>query len=135
MDLQWEDPPEHALNNRPGGQYRDFTAALRQNPQRWALLPGERASENSARSTLQNLRRGKMVNFPKGEFEAVIDRTKIYVRFIGETEVETSHDATSVEGPNGAIIRAWAIEQGMTVPARGRLSQDIVDAYMEQHPV
>lgn len=133
VDLQWEDPPAHALTSQRPGQYREFATALRDNPQRWAVLPGERASENSARSTLQNLRRGKMSNFPKGEFEAVIDKTKIFVRYVGEPEASPPSGGSA--GPDSAIIRAWAVENGYDLPSRGRLSQDVIDAYMDAHPL
>jgi hypothetical protein len=34
-------------------------------------------------------------------------------------------------GPSSAEVRAWAAEQGIDVPRRGRLPEAVVEAYME----
>lgn len=36
-------------------------------------------------------------------------------------------------GDDNAQIRAWALEQGLAVSARGRISQEIRDAYQAAH--
>lgn len=36
-------------------------------------------------------------------------------------------------GDDNPAIRAWAVEQGMQVSARGRISQEIRDAYAAAH--
>lgn len=37
------------------------------------------------------------------------------------------------DAPDPSVIRAWAIEQGLEVSARGRLNKQIVDAYFAGH--
>ena len=36
-------------------------------------------------------------------------------------------------GPSVAAVRAWAKEAGYQVPARGKLPEDVVDAYKQAH--
>lgn len=36
-------------------------------------------------------------------------------------------------GDDNGVIRAWALEQGLGVSARGRISQEIRDAYKAAH--
>jgi hypothetical protein len=40
----------------------------------------------------------------------------------------------SSPGPTTAQVRAWANDQGIDVPARGRLRAEIWDAYRATHP-
>lgn len=44
-----------------------------------------------------------------------------------------SRAASSATGPAPAEIRAWARENGFTVPDRGRVSQEVRDAYAAAH--
>lgn len=37
------------------------------------------------------------------------------------------------DGPPASEIRAWAIEQGLEIPARGRIPLEILAAYDEAH--
>lgn len=41
--------------------------------------------------------------------------------------------ATQSSPPSGSAIRAWALEQGITVNARGALSREVRDAYRAAH--
>jgi hypothetical protein len=145
-DIIWEDPPETALNVRKKTAYTEFVKALRANPGKWALAPGERASADSAKNTAANIVRGKMRDFPRGEFQTAVDGPKLYVRFVKPADGQTSEPETTtpagetealsdveVEIGRGAMIRQWARARGMDVPDRGRLKQYIVDEYNAEH--
>lgn len=50
----------------------------------------------------------------------------------GEAETEPASPADTADTPSAPApkdVRAWAAEQGIEVPARGKLPQDVVDAY------
>lgn len=151
-DIQWEEPPAHAILG-PGqhrGRYAEIATALRENPGRWALLPsptGER-TEKGAAATAQNIRRGKVKGFEAGQkvFETAVDGVKVYVRVKpdvdeaeatqpeGESDEQSEEEEEAGDGPGGKAIasdiRAWARERGMDVPDRGRLPREITDAYL-----
>lgn len=145
MKLQFQDPPEHA--KRPGsgaqpGRYMQFAVELKKHPNRWVLLPsdGTRRSEKGAEATAQNIRRGKVKGFAPRQYETAVDGTTIYVRYLGEPEEpeEKPEPEEEEEGADAgkalaADIRAWALEEGMTVPRVGKLSRDVIDAYMKSH--
>ncbi len=144
-DIQWRTPPEHVLNQQRRTQYDDFADALKQRPQEWAVLPGEKGSVDSARSTALNIRNGRMSAFkPKGQWEAVTDGTTIYVRFKGEPSTEgedVQQEHVEVEGGRkveASVIRAWARENGFDMPERGRLGANVIAAFEEaqdgEHP-
>jgi len=46
-----------------------------------------------------------------------------------ETEPEPDAEAEEASQPSDADVRAWAKANGIDVPARGRLSKDVVDQY------
>ena len=143
MKLQFQDPPEHA--KRPGsgaqpGRYVQFAVELRKHPQRWCLLPsdGARRSEKGAEATAQNIRRGKVKGFAARQYETAVDGTTIYVRFVGEPDEEEKQPEPEEEEADAgkalaADIRRWAQEEGMNVPRVGKLSRDVIDAYMKSH--
>ena len=145
-DIIWEDPPEHAIATGQRSRYAALHAALREHPGRWAVLPGEKASVDSAKGTAMNIRNGRMRGFTKGQFDTRVDRTKVYVRYIGPAEgatppdgaQETGADAGDDEVAVGAsstaplIVRAWAGQNGFAdIPDRGGFRQHIIHAFEE----
>jgi hypothetical protein len=151
MDIEWEDPPALALAKvRTPGRYVDFAYALREHPERWAKLPdkegGEARTDKGAANLAQSIRRGTTAGFkPKGSFEAVADGGTIFVRFTGEPdqaegqEADPGKDETAeAPGEQAAVedrqldpakVRAWARTNGIGVPDRGRLSEDVIARY------
>lgn len=136
-DIIWEDPPEDALTSAPKGRYKDFARRLRENPNKWAVLPGgPKKSADSAKGTATNIRTGRVQGFTKDHFETAVDGVKVYVRFIGlagqgepaqdDVVGESGVEATS---GRGAMVRQWARAQGIDVPNRGRLPQAVIDKY------
>lgn len=136
----WEEPPATAsyAGQKPGA-YKEFADALRTAPHKWAILPGERKTSDSAKGTAQNVRRGVVKGFTKGEFETAVDGTKIYVRFIGTVdqdqvgELADGDEGDVEDAPDGKKVRAWANANGFTLPERGRMPQDVHDAYRSAH--
>ncbi|MFC9768929.1 hypothetical protein [Rhodococcus jostii] len=63
--------------------YCEFAKALRRNSGRWAVWPKELKNPATASMTAGNINRGKLVNFPKGEFEARSRGQVVYVRHVG----------------------------------------------------
>lgn len=149
-DITWEDPPAHALTRSGRSKYASFARALRENPERWGVLPsdGER-TEKGAHGTAQNIRRGVMSDFkPKGAFETAVDGARVFVRFIGEPDADEQGDDESdekrdsdsssesrvvipegVQPASASTIRAWARNNGFNVPERGNLPDDVRNAY------
>lgn len=150
-EIIWEDPPERAIRLSARGKYKDFAEALREHPGRWARLPGERLSASSAQGTAQNIRRGTMATFPKGEYEAVVDGTKVYVRFAekaaaqpaegdqdnGAGGQQAAEEATGADPDEGRWearrVRLWASQNGFTTSDRGRLPKEVMEAYDAAH--
>lgn len=141
MEIKWEDPPEEAILRARGGngQYVEFAIALRAHEERWALLPdlnGPRTPK-AAQNAAQNIRRGLTKGFDKGQYEAVTDEGKIYVRYMpkelpaedGEPEAGTPRANRQRSPEHGAAIRTWARNNGFEVADRGALPQEVVDAY------
>ena len=145
--IVWETPPETALRSRRHGQYTEFAAAVRARPGAWAIMPGTKTSSESARSAAQNLRRGKMKDFAKGQYEVVVDGIKIYVRFIGDNEGagerapdsgDSGEEDHRTQQPNSRSweahrVRLWAQDNGHEVAKRGRMSSEIWAAYDLAH--
>lgn len=135
-DIVWRTPPEHALNQTRKTQFEAFAKALRQRPQEWAVLPGEKTTVGSARSAALNIRKGAMSAFrPKGSWDAVTEGTTIYVRYLGEPDTE-GEDLQHVDVQNGRYktsdIRAWARENGFeNLPDRGPLPGNVIAAFEE----
>lgn len=48
-------------------------------------------------------------------------------------KARSSSEAARAKRQKNAQIRAWALENGVTVSKRGQLSQDIIDAYEAAH--
>ena len=135
-DIVWEDPPATALNVRKKTAYTEFAAALRQNPGRWAVAPGERASADSAKNTAANITRGSMRDFPKGEFETAVDGPKLWVRFKGDAGAPadpSGNDEVAVGAMQhrASDVRQWARDNGFDIPDRGRLPQHVITAFEE----
>lgn len=125
-DIVWEEPPAHVLKPVRKGGYQAFAQTLRQNKDRWAVMPtldGAERSPKGAVNTAQNVRRGVMPAFPKGEYEVAVDGAKVYMRYTGPTAPQEA------DRPDPAETRAWARRNGYEVPDRGRLSKVVLDAY------
>lgn len=132
MELKFEQPPEEALARTRGrrGAYAEIAEELRKHKDQWALLPRTFTTEKSASGTAQNIRRGKVKGFERGEYEAVHHETKVWVRWTGPVEDPTTGPLD--DGLN-RTIRDWAREQGHEVADRGRLPRAIVDEYFAAH--
>lgn len=133
MEIQWEAPPPAALERQgsSGGHYVEFADALRERPKEWALMPPPsqagktERTPSSANALAQNIRRGKVKGFNRGEFETVAHGGKVWVRFLGAKAepVTPDHDDLARKA------RDWARDQGMNVPTRGALSREVILAY------
>ncbi len=57
------------------------------------------------------------------------------VRRVGdEPDADTSDGGTETgTEPSAAEVRAWAKDNDIDVPAKGKLPQDVVDAYKDAH--
>lgn len=146
VKLNFEEPPEHILataGRGMPGRYVEFAVALRDHQDKWAVLPtpdNATRTEKGAKATAQNIRRGKVKGFTAGEYQAVTDGHKVWVRYVGAAEPssgagDTDDDADD-EGARRSmapLIRQWAMEQGLNIPERGRLPREIVDAYWDEH--
>lgn len=145
MDIEFEDPPEAALIRRHPGRYVEFAIALREHQGKWALLPSdEPRTEKGAQAAAQNLRRGVTKGFRKGEYDAVADGGKVYVKFLGaqpEGEGEESEDSgeekpdkLDADDRNPELarqVRAWARHNGFDVPLRGRMPDKVWQAFYD----
>lgn len=141
--IVWEEPPPTALfAGQKRGSYTEFAAALREHPGRWGVLPGERKTSESAKNTAQNVRRGVMKDFPKGQFETAVDHTKVYVRFVGDDQqdgpAKSQSAAPASEGgadepADSKRIRAWGRANGFDLPDRGRMPAEVYEAYRRAH--
>lgn len=145
MDIEWEDPPEVALLRSTGpGKYVEFAVALRDHPGRWAVLPnyeGHTRTEKGAKATAQNIKRGKVKGMPAGQYETAVQDGKVWVRYsppaAGEVAQEdapppaakAAKPAVDESKVDPAKVRAWARKQGLGVPDRGRLPDDVLDRY------
>lgn len=141
VDIEWEDPPEVALARvRTPGKYVEWAFALREHPGRWAVLPdgGEPRSEKGASNTAQNIRRGQTAGFkPKGTYEAVSDGPKVWVRYNPPEESPEGQDGPELEDKKASpqhtadpsVVRSWARTNGLNVPSRGRIPEEVWDAY------
>lgn len=157
-DIIWEDPPPTArIGAARSGKYAAIARALRdpdnEDPDspgksRWARLPQDAPprSEKTADNLQSNIRRGINGDFkPKGAFDAAVDGNEVWVRYLGEPPPEPpkapsrSAEDGGDQGAQGgseprsdvnpAEVRAWARNNGFSVPDRGRLPQNVIDAY------
>jgi hypothetical protein len=136
MRLQFAEPPVEALQgNRGSSFYREVAEALREAPGKWAILPRDYSSENSAQSAAQNIRRGKIQAMPEGQYEAVLDKSakKIYVRYVGNGgEHADPTPGQPVDLDSYPVrVRTWAAANGIEVPSRGRISSEVIRQYEE----
>lgn len=157
-ELVWETPPTEAIERAAGrgGHYLDVALALRERPGQWARIPREYATVDSARNTAQNMRRGHVKGFTKGDYELVPGehggKPAIWARYIKAVDApapETNGDKPSTEEEDGdddpvskeylaAIkaynpkVREWARGQGLEVPERGRLPQALRERYHQE---
>src|SRR5699024_2306423 len=74
---------------------------------------------------------------PRGDRWSPIRRAKFHVpsdktRRSGNGKSTTS---PTTDGPSVSAIRQWARDQGYSVGERGRVPSEIVDAYLDAHPV
>lgn len=53
--------------------------------------------------------------------------------FIAVAQKHTSSRRTSSTGADPKAVRAWAKENGIAVPARGRIPADVAEAYRSAH--
>lgn len=154
MEINWAEPPAEVLfrHENRGGKYVEFALALRENPEKWATMPAESAlTDKSAQGLAQNIRRGGVKGFTKGDYEAIADGTTVYVRFKptaatdgdapkdpakGPEDAEDPDDADDDEEDDDivdtAVVRAWARTQGYTVSDKGRMGAEIVREYLER---
>jgi hypothetical protein len=145
LELKWGAPPAEALANptQSNSFYVQVAAALRANPNEWAQVPREFASEDSAKNTATRIRQGRMASMPKGEFEAVSHGKDLWVRHTPPAEDEGEGNGGSVHPfkrppaapstTDASKVREWARSKGMDVPKHGRLSQELIDAYDVEH--
>lgn len=142
MELIFETPPDAAILRSRPGKYVEFAVALREHQDKWALLPEdvEPRTDKGAQSLAQNIRRGVTSGFTRGEYESVSDGPKVYVRWIGKKVEPAQSDDVEIdldddEGPTprdaslAPQVRAWARNNGLTVPNHGRISDEIWAAY------
>lgn len=142
MEIEWEDPPDLALARvRTPGRYVDFAFALKEHPERWARLPDAETprTEKGAQNAAQNIRRGTTAGFtPKGAYEAVADEGKVWVRYVppkepvaGEETEEDTPPAPRRQRPqyDPSVVRAWARNNGFNVTDRGRIPDEVTEAY------
>lgn len=73
-------PPREYGRNR---LYSEFAEALRSRPGEWAIWPREVKNKTTASATAMNIKRGKLANFPDGEFDARAAQGVVYVRYVG----------------------------------------------------
>lgn len=123
--IEWDEPPAEVVNGVRSGAYTELAAALRANPGKWAKMPGER-TQGGASSTAQNVRRGSMKDFPKGQFDAVHKAGVVWVKCLSPEEAEAE---AAVDGVPASVIRQWAKGSGIEIGDRGRLSPEVVAAY------
>jgi hypothetical protein len=142
VDIEFEDPPEAALLRKQPGRYVEFAIALREHQGKWAVLPSdEPRTEKGAQAAAQNLRRGVTKGFRKGEYDAVADGGKVYVKFLGpkpeaeegeEGQEEGQEDKLDADDRNPELarqVRAWARHNGFDVPTRGRMPDKVWQAF------
>ena len=51
-----------------------------------------------------------------------------------EGELGATPVASAEPGPSSAEVRAWAADEGIAVPPRGKLGREIRDAWHAAHP-
>jgi hypothetical protein len=156
MEIEWADPSEEAVfrwENR-GGKYLDFALALKEHPNKWAILPVDDGDSPREKGGLQNLagyiRNGKTKGFTKGEYEALVDdatgKPLLHVRYVGPKEHDDAkdddaEDSDRVRDPLGhdeddddvvdpAEVRAWARENGVDISERGRIGREVMIGYL-----
>lgn len=77
-------PPPRAYGRNT--LYSEFATALRNRRGEWAIWPTELKSKTVAATTAANVRRGRLVNFPEGQFEVQAADGTVYIRYIGDAQ-------------------------------------------------
>lgn len=122
-NIVWEDPQQTPRAPRTS-KHDEFAAALRRRPGKWAVF-----AEATSNSTASAINKGKLTAFrPAGAYEAT-GRTveggfKVWVRYVGSRTSNKQHLAQ---------VRDWARSAGWAVNDRGRIPQQILDAYQAAH--
>lgn len=158
MEIEWAEPPEHVRLKAEGrsGKYTAFALGLQEQPGRWAKMPASAAgTEKTAKGVAQSIKRGSIKGFEKGMYDAIADGIVVYVRYKEEHERPkegngSDDDLPDPEHPHGwkpddpsappvdppertgvdpKVLRQWAKDKGMVVPERGRLSNELAEAY------
>lgn len=78
---------------------------------------------------------GYEVDLTPSERASFEDAVKPYIaigRRVG-ARTRPSSSGGSSSGPSAKDVRAWAEEQGLDVPARGRVPASVLDAYAAAH--
>lgn len=144
VELVWEEPPLAALNPRQAKSYwMVLTEKLRARPGEWLRSPRQ-YSDQGGKQTVQGIRNGKYTGMTKGEFEAAQHEGVVWIRYVGLPEdgqpsrptlVPTTpprrnpRKSTSENADVNRQIREWASDQGIEMPAFGRIPQDIKDRW------
>ncbi len=78
--MKWQEPPPETGRRYGAPQaWVEEAARLRENPGRWALL-AEDLSERQAVDVAANIRRGRLVAFRPGRFEARSHKGSVWAR-------------------------------------------------------
>lgn len=87
-DIIWEPPPQAALDAQVvhRSQYGELALALRQRKGEWAKVNRVYSTADSAKNTAQNMRRGVVKGFVKGEYEVLAHDRQIWVRYTGPAD-------------------------------------------------
>lgn len=56
-----------------------------------------------------------------------------FVPYVKPRRADPARDRIRAAGLSPAVVRAWAIEQGLTTARRGRVAVELVDAYVAAH--
>lgn len=65
--------------------------------------------------------------------EAVAPYAAVGRRAAGGRRASAGGASSTADGPSAKEVRAWAVQQGLDVPARGRVPAEITDAYRAAH--
>lgn len=83
MTLKWEEPDPTPSGT--GTVWAQVAAELKARPGQWALVLEMESGNVKLNNTGRTIRSGATVPFrPAGSFEAIVQRGKLYARFVGE---------------------------------------------------
>jgi hypothetical protein len=136
--VKWGDLPTTAKvigQERRRSRYGEFADELRNNVGRWAQLPTAAQTEVGAESTARKIWRGRLVDFAAGRFETAVDGTDVWVRCV-DAKAKPRDEGPGVivvpipDGmPTEKDIRTWAYANDIPVPSRGRVPNEVRNAY------